>query len=247
MEMHYLKQVLANSSYIVVLLGIRASMDCGCLNYRQEDGLYELEKRYGLSPEEILSAGFYNSRPGKFFEFYKNEVLGNLGEPDECMKTLAFLEKNGRVRAVITRELYSLAKRAGCENVIELHGSVYDNKCPRCQKEYPVEYMKAAHGVPLCKDCGIPVRPQICLMGEMVDSRRICRAAEEMEKADTLLILGTHFESILVRTCLPYFNGKEIILVNEDKHLSDRKASCVYHERPVDFLPEAVKAMADTW
>lgn len=237
MSIEHIRHMIESSSNLVCLLGLSVSMECGCLNYRQEDGLYDLEQQYGLSPEEIFSTGFYNTRPRQFFEFYQNEILDRIGEPDICIRTLARMERDGLVKAIITRELFSLPKRAGCRNVIELHGSIYENKCPRCQKTYPMEYMRKGRPVPLCASCGIPVRPQVCLLGELVDSTRIFEAAKAMEAADTLLILGCHFEAALVTNCLPYFKGNQIILINEQEHLSDRNASYVCHRKPKDVIP----------
>lgn len=38
MEMTYVRKRIEEASNLVCLLGISTSMDCGCLNYRQEDG-----------------------------------------------------------------------------------------------------------------------------------------------------------------------------------------------------------------
>lgn len=237
MSIEHLRHLITSSSNLVCLMGLSVSMECGCLNYRQEDGLYDLEQKYGLSPEEIFSTGFYYTRPRQFFEFYQNEILNRTGEPDACLKTLGRMEQDGLIKAIITRELFSLPKRAGCRNVIELHGSIYDNACPRCQKAYSLDYMREGRPVPLCRTCGVPIRPNVCLMGQLVDSTRIFEAAKVLEEADTLLILGSHFESVLVDTCLPYFKGRQIILINDREHLSDRNASYVLHQKPADVIP----------
>ena len=75
MEMTYVRKRIEEASNLVCLLGISTSMDCGCLNYRQEDGLYDLEQKYGHVPEEIFSSVFFSTRPQQFFDFYKTEIL----------------------------------------------------------------------------------------------------------------------------------------------------------------------------
>lgn len=237
MSLNYAKKIIENSSHMVSLLGITMSMDCGCLNYRQEEGLYDLEEKYGRAPEEIFSATYYNTRQKQFFDFYKNEILAYPGVPNKGFETLAKMEKDGVLKAIVTRELYSLPKRAGCQNVIELHGSIYRNKCPRCGKNYSIDYMKEAPGIPLCPDCKVPIRPQVCFVGELIDSTLIANASTEIEQADTLLILGSHLQSILVQTCIPYFKGDKIILINEKEHHMDDKADCVIHAKPSEVLP----------
>lgn len=237
MNLKYVKQLVNQASHLVCLLGIKTSTDCGCLHYRQEDGLYELEKRYGRSPEEIFSSAFFNTRPKQFFQFYQEQLLQKMGSPDACMSALALMEQSRTLKSIITRELFSLPKRAGCQHVIELHGSIFENRCPRCGESYNITYMKEARGVPLCQKCRIPVRPLVRLLGDRFDGRRITEAAEELARADVLLILGCHMHSSLVSYCLPYFRGKCVILVNEDKYFHDCEADLVYHMKPRDFLP----------
>ena len=56
--------------------------------------------------------------------------------------------------------------------MINLHGTIYENQCPRCKKQYTLEYIQnSPRKVPLCEKCNIPVRPLISLFGEMVDWR----------------------------------------------------------------------------
>ena len=45
----------------------------------EPEDAYDIESRYGYSPEELFSAAFYNTRPSQFYEFYKNEVLSKRG------------------------------------------------------------------------------------------------------------------------------------------------------------------------
>lgn len=245
MEMTYVRKRIEEASNLVCLLGISTSMDCGCLNYRQEDGLYDLEQKYGHAPEEIFSSVFFSTRPQQFFDFYKTEILKRTGMPDDCMKTLARMETDGRLKAIITRELFSLPRRAGCQNVVELHGSIYENHCPRCGKAFDIGYMLETDGVPLCPECKVPIRPGVNLIGDRMSSARITMAAAELAKADTLLILGGHMETPLVSNMLPYFHGNLVILVNESKHLSDRMADFTYYGKPRDILPQLYPAAAD--
>lgn len=237
MQADRIKEIIANSSNIVCLLGLKVSMDCGCLNYRQEDGLYDLELQYGYAPEEIFSASFYNARPRQFFEFYQNEILGHPGVPGNCHRTLALMEQAGALKAIITRELFGLSGRAGCKHVIELHGNIYHNSCPRCGKKYDIGYMKSGNPIPLCEKCGIPVRPAVCMMGEMLNSEAIAKAAAEVQKADTLLVLGCHLNSPLAGNFIPYYKGKQLILINEEKHFLDNRADFVLNEKPDAVLP----------
>ena len=238
MYLESIKSVLEESRNIVCLEGITVCEDCGCMNYRSDSSAYAIEEKYGYSPDEMFSSVFYNTRTKQFFEFYRNEILSNPGIPGEGLKTLARMEADGRLNAVVTREIFSLAKRAGCKNVIEFHGNIYSNKCPHCGQVFPFEYILKTEGVPMCHRCNVPVRPQVRLVGEMVDNMLISKAADEIRKADTLLVIGSTLHSYLCQTCLKYFMGDKIILIHKEPHFSDKGADLVYHGDPNTVLPQ---------
>ena len=233
-----LKKMLLESDYLVILKGIGVSMECGCTSYRRSKYAYEIEEKYGRSPEEIFSAGFYNTRVREFFEFYKNDLISSLGEINDGLKTLKKLEDMGVLKMIITRDIFSLAHRAGCKNVIELHGSVYHNECPHCRRKYPLEYIRDSKGVPRCENCGTTIRPQIVLSGEMVNNALSTKAADEVSKADTLLLLGCDMSSVLAESFLRYFTGKRVILIHNREHYADSKADLVIHGKSMDILAQ---------
>lgn len=234
------RRAIMNSSYLVCLQGHNTSTDCGCLDYRDPNVSFDIEEKYGYASEEIFNASFYNTRPEKFFKYYKKEVLDHTGKPGEGILALAELEKQGILKCIITREIYSLARRGGCRNVVELHGSVFHNQCSHCRKEYPVEFVKEAKGVPICPSCHRLIRPQVCLVGEQVDNALITQAAEEVEKADVLLLVGCTMTQKLATTHLKYFDGNKVILVNTEEHYSDSMADIVIHGSISEVLPEII-------
>lgn len=236
------RQAIMDSSYLVCLQGHNTSMDCGCMDYRDSNVVYDIEEKYGYSSEEMFHASFYNTRPEQFFKYYKQEILEHTGSPGDGPHALAELEKQGILKCVVTREIFSLARRGGCKNVVELHGSVFSNMCSHCRKEYPLEYVKKAKGVPLCEECHRPIRPQVCLVGEQVDNARVTRAAEEVEKADVLLLVCCSMNQRLVATHLKYFDGNKVILINPLEHYSDIRADIVIHGRAAEILPKIVNA-----
>ncbi len=237
MNLQNIQNAVMDSRHIVCLFGRNAAADCGCFNYRDSACAYAVEQKYGYSPEEIFSAAFYNTRPKLFFEYYHNEILDSLGEPGAGFMTLKRMEEDRKVFAVITRSIYGLPRRAGIRNYIEMHGSVYENKCPHCGTEYDLAFMQNAKGVPFCPKCGAVVRPQIVLDGEMIPNSRITSSANEVSRADTLLVLGCSLRSTLARNAVKYFSGNRIILINEEENYSDSVADLVCHGKPGDILP----------
>jgi NAD-dependent deacetylase len=235
-KLEYLSSVIDKSQYLVCLMGVKVSSEYGCTNYRDENDAYEIEAKYGYSPEEMFCSSFYNTRVDQFYQFYKADMIRELGTVNEDMGVLKRMEDSGKLKAIVTRDIFSLARRVGCRNVYELHGSVFDNKCPHCGRKYPVEYIQNSKGVPRCESCGTVIRPGVTMVGEMVDNALISKAAAEVKQADTLLVLGCNLKSALTDTFLRYFEGRELVLIHEKEHYADKKADLVIYGKPMDIL-----------
>lgn len=230
------KAIIENSRYLVCLLGMRVSSQCGCTNWRSDQDAYDIETRYGCSPEEMFSAEFYNTRVTQFYDFYKREILSKRGRINDGMKSLKRLEDRGILQSIITRDIYSLPKRAGCKKVLEIHGSIYRNVCPKCRTKYPMKAVAESVGTPKCTKCGTTIRPEVCLRGEMVDNSLLTRAVDEVGMADTLLILGSRMHSQLAKTYVKYFEGDKIILINDQDHYADDAADLVIDGKAMEIM-----------
>ncbi len=230
-------QILRESRYTVVLSGAELLKESGYPMLRDGDESYEIEEKYGYSFEEMFSSSFYSARKERFFRFYK-EVLLKAAEipPGQGFYDLKQLQDYGLIHSIITRRIAGLEDRVGCRNVINLKGTIYHNTCPNCGREYPMEYIRDAKGVPLCEQCLVAIRPDVCLFGEMIDNGLMTRAAEEIEKADVVLVLGASLHSPLCSQMLQYYNGTNLILVTESEHYSDQQADVIVYGRSDDFL-----------
>ncbi|MEJ8734978.1 MULTISPECIES: SIR2 family NAD-dependent protein deacylase [Mediterraneibacter] len=235
-------QILKNSEYTVVLLGVEMILENGYPALRDGFASYDLEQKYGYCPEEIISSAFYETRKDFFFRFYKEEILKIAEElPGKGYQSLKKLQDYGLIQTIITKRIFGLADRAGCIDVINLHGTVYENICPKCGKSYSVEYIKNAKGVPLCENCLVSIRPKIILYGEMVDNEVMTKAAFKMEKADVALVLGAPIHASMCQQLLQYYKGKKIILVKAKEHFSDTQADICIHSRCDTFLTGLVR------
>lgn len=233
-----LQQILDNSRYTVALCGSGMMEEGGFIGIKKQDKAYDIEQKYGYCSDEMYTTAFYNARPELFFRFYRNEILNFPPELTASGPAMAELEKNGHLHCVITSNIYDIPRRGGCEHVINLHGTIYDNLCPRCKKEYSLEYVKSSKTkVPLCEKCNIPVRPLVSLFGEMVDSQRMTKTTEEIAKADALLLLGTSMGSEVFSHYIKYFTGRWLVIIHNKKHYLDNQASMVILDYPKNVLP----------
>lgn len=239
-----LLQILKESTYTTVLSGYAMLEESGYPAIRDGEASYDIEQKYGYSADEMFSSSFYSTRTEQFFRFYRDEILSALDKPPgKCFYEMAELERRGLIQSIITRRVFGLPESAGCRNVINLHGSVYENYCQRCGRKYPVEYIRNSKRVPLCESCNTTIRPKVCLFGEMVDNQVITRAAKEVQKADVLLVLGTNLKTNLCSQLVHYYEGDKLILVNAAPHYADKYADLLINERVDDTLEKIIKEL----
>ena len=231
-----LKHILKNSNYTVALCGSGMTAESGFIGIKKPERAYEIEQEYGASPEELFSSAFYNTRTEQFYRFYKKAILSRIPEPGVSSHTLAAMEKAGHLHCIITSNIFEQEQRGGCEHVINLHGTVFENNCPRCRRSYQIEDILNAPHVPRCESCGAVIRPGVSLFGEMVDSRVMTRTTEEIERADVLLVLGSTLKSEVFSHYIRYFKGSSLVVIHANEHYSDTAADITIIDKPGNVL-----------
>lgn len=213
-----LRAWIAESDYIVFFGGAGVSTESGIPDFRSVDGLYSMKFKY--PPETMLSHTFYETHTAEFFDFYREKMLPLDYAPNEAHKKLAELERQGKVKAVVTQNIDGLHTKAGSKTVYELHGSCYRNYCTRCGKFYGPEFIRDSHGIPRCT-CGGIVKPDVVLYEEGLDSACIEGAVNAIAQADLLIVGGTSLTVYPAAGLLRYFRGKHLVLINRDPTAAD--------------------------
>ena len=227
-KLERLKEIVAESDNIVFFGGAGVSTESGIPDFRSVDGLYN--QKYKYPPEVMVSHSFYQSHTEEFFEFYKNKMIALEAKPNAAHLKLAELERQGKVRAVITQNIDGLHYAAGSREVMELHGSVHRNYCESCGKSYPVQYIVDAEGVPKC-DCGGVIKPDVVLYEEGLDYETMQKAVRYIRNAEVLIIGGTSLAVYPASGFIDYFKGKYLVVINMDKTSKDVDADLLINER----------------
>ncbi len=239
------EDILKNSKRIVVLTGIGVAMECGGKNYLNNEVIYDVEDKYGRSPEEIMSSGYYSARIEKFYRYYKEEYLADTCSPNETFDALKKLDDAGRLLCCITTNTYGLEKEVGIRNVVELYGTRMLNRCSGCGKRFPLKYVIDAKGVPICDKCMQPIRPGIRLYGELIRNDLMTEAANACAHADALFVLGTNFFDSMVRFAISHYQGDKLVLITKHKHFRDKKADIIIHDEVQNVLPKLIDSVGD--
>ena len=185
--------------------------------------------KYKYNPEDILSSYFFYTKTDEFYEFYKDKMNCLDKQPNIVHKYLAKLEKDNKLKCVITQNIDGLHTKAGSKNVYELHGTIYKNHCIDCGKEYDGEYVFNSDGVPRC-ECGGIIKPNVVLYGESLNNSDFDASEEYISKCDTLIIIGTSLTVYPVSGLVRCFKGKNLVILNRDTTPYDNVASLVIND-----------------
>lgn len=225
-EIAKLKEWIAASNNIVFFGGAGVSTESGIPDFRSVDGLYN--QKYDWPPETILSHTFFMRNTKEFFRFYRDKMLCLDAKPNPAHLKLAQLEKQGKLKAVITQNIDGLHQAAGSKEVLELHGSVLRNFCMRCHRAFTAQEILDGTGIPQCP-CGGMIKPDVVLYEEGLDNSTIHASVNYISHADILIIGGTSLAVYPAAGLIDYYGGNKLVLINKSATPADRRADLVIH------------------
>lgn len=216
-----LEKIIDESNNIVFFGGAGVSTESGIPDFRSRDGLYN--QKYKYPPEEILSHTFFMNNTEDFYNFYCDKIIKYDAKPNAAHIRLAELEKEGKLKAVVTQNIDGLHYDAGSKNVFELHGSIRRNHCMKCGKFFTLNYIKSSEGVPRC-ECGGVIKPDVVLYEESLDDKTVDEAVAAIQNADVLIVGGTSLTVYPAAGFLRYYKGNHLVLINKTRTPIDDKA-----------------------
>lgn len=171
--------------HLVVLTGAGMSAESGIATFRDSGGLWD---RYPVM--DVASHDGFVRNPALIHEFYnkrRRELVA--ARPNSGHSALAELEQWYDVD-IITQNVDNLHERAGSTRVLHLHGELMKvRSLKHPERVYTLTPGNLETSVDTRDSYGDPVRPHIVFFQEAVPN--IEPAAETVEEADVLVIIGT--------------------------------------------------------
>lgn len=230
-----LQSIIDHSHRIVFFGGAGVSTASGIPDFRSSNGLYS-QPYNDLTPEMILSKSFFYLHPDQFFAFYRQYMIHPEAKPNAAHLYLYALEKQDKLRGIVTQNIDGLHKAAGNKRVYEIHGSIHENYCMDCNAFFPLEAILQSDGIPRCRHCGGVIKPSVVLYGESLDKYVTIGACREISHADTLIVAGTSLSVEPAASFLDYFCGKNLVVINKEPTPADHKANLVLYGDVEDFF-----------
>jgi len=180
-------EILSRAERLAVLTGAGISAESGIPTFRGEEGLW---KKYRA--EDLATPEAFARDPELIWEWYdwRRGIFASK-KPNPGHLVLAEWERIFPSLALITQNIDGLHKRAGSENIIELHGNAWKLRCTEestVSENYDVPLKE---NPPLCAACGALLRPHVVWFGEMLDSDIIHKASLLSSTCDAMLVIGT--------------------------------------------------------
>jgi NAD-dependent SIR2 family protein deacetylase len=202
---------------LFVLTGAGCSTESGIPDYRDVDGAWKRQKPIEFQP--------FMREPVTRARYWARSLVGwrsfGRAEPNLGHRSLASLERAGRIGMLVTQNVDGLHQAAGSQRVIDLHGRLDRVVCTSCHTgwrrtawqthleernaawaglEAPVApdgdadldgLDFTAFDVPACPGCAGIIKPDVVFFGENVPRWRHSQATAALSSADAMLVVGS--------------------------------------------------------
>lgn len=204
---------------VLFITGAGISADSGLPTYRGIGGLYEdAGTEEGFAIEEALSGEMLRARPDVCWKYIHQIERACRGATwNRGHEVLALLEARYDRVWVLTQNVDGFHRRAGSNNVIEIHGDVHKLACTGCSFRDSVEDYAGLSPVPRCPKCGAVVRPEVVLFGEMLPRGAVAALERELGRGfDLVVSIGTTsvFPYIAAPVALARRAGRDTVEIN---------------------------------
>ena len=186
---------LNQSRHLVVFSGAGVSQESGIPTFRDaQTGLW-----VQYSAEELATpSAFARQRDvvWGWYEYRRRMVM--LCDPNPAHRAIAAIVDRFPRSTLITQNVDDLHERAGCNDVVHLHGSLFRPRCRGCAAPYKFEsgIPEDASGQwkflpPRCERCGGWIRPGVVWFGEDLPKDAWNRAKAAAGECEVFICIGT--------------------------------------------------------
>ena len=135
-----LAELVGGARSVVALTGAGISVPSGIPDFRSPGtGLWE-----NVDPMEVAHIDAFVRDPCGFWGFYAERFATLEGKrPNDAHVALVRMERAGLLEAVITQNVDMLHRRAGTEELVEVHGSIATCSCSECGEQAELAAVRA--------------------------------------------------------------------------------------------------------
>jgi NAD-dependent deacetylase len=197
---------------LVVFTGSGLSADSGVPTYRSNNGLWENHKI-----DEVANGLTWRDNRELIRTFY-NGLRSNLKNvnPNSAHLMIADWQNNCSNffdTIVLTQNVDNLLERAGCANVVHLHGEITKMTCVACGNTWDVQYNEIG-AEDRCGKCNSlkGIRPYIVFFNENAPKYRdMYKALIDLDEHDGLIVIGTSGQVVNIDAYVKNARGLKVL------------------------------------
>ena len=239
---------LTAARQITVLTGAGISTDSGIPDFRGPQGVWTRDPE----AEKLSTLQYYVADPVIRRRAWRERLHHPAwtASPNAGHAALVELERQGRLRALVTQNIDGLHQRAGSSpgRVIEIHGTVHGVTCLTCgdrtTMRSALDRVEAGEDDPDCRHCGGILKSATISFGQQLEEAVVDAAVRAAADCDVFLAVGT---SLTVHpaaglTDVAAARGARVVVVNAQPTPYDDVADLVVREPIGRALPGLVRA-----
>jgi NAD-dependent deacetylase len=236
----------AGSNSVTALVGAGISTDSGIPDFRGPNGVWTRDP--GAERMFTLRNYVEDSALRRVAWQNRRDHPAWAAVPNDGHRALVALERDGRLRAVVTQNIDELHQRAGQspDRVIEIHGTVFGADCLGCGRRIPMrealDRVDAGEPDPACTACGGILKSATISFGQALRPEVLAAAVEAARRCDLMLAIGSslqvHPAAGLCDVAVDH--GARLVILNADPTPYDHLADAVLRARISEVLPQLV-------
>lgn len=182
------------ADYVMSLTGAGISVESGIPPFRGPGGLWTQYgeppmngyQRFLEDPKSAWEERLSPSGPSKILQ----ETVRN-AEPNPGHFAFVSLEQMGLLKCLITQNVDNLHRRAGNQNLAEIHGNSTLIRCIQCNARYPFDDVAKDVLPPPCPACQGILKIDTVAFGEPIPPDVLEQCQRETQHCDCMIVAGT--------------------------------------------------------
>ncbi|MGZ7087004.1 MAG: SIR2 family NAD-dependent protein deacylase [Ilumatobacteraceae bacterium] len=237
---------IGSADSVTVFTGAGISTDSGIPDFRGPNGVWTKNP----AAEKASTLQHYLADPDVRRAAWQHRLHSPAwtAVPNSGHLAIYELERQGRLRAVVTQNIDELHQQAGHQphKVIEVHDTMRWSRCWTCNDRRPMpetlERVRAGDPDPACEVCGGVIKSDTVSFGQSLVPEVIDAAMQAAEECDVLLAAGSSLSVFPAANVVPRAkaSGARIVIVNGEPTGMDRFADALLIGSLGDLLPALI-------
>lgn len=222
---------------VIILSGAGISAESGISTFRDSGGLWENHRL-----EDVCTAGCLEKNREITVDFYDSRrVELKDKEPNYAHKVITDLKNRYKDKiAIITQNVDDMFEKAGCSDVLHLHGFLRELRCQNCDEIFDIAYEKQDLALTSCLKCQGKLRPNIVFFGEMAPKYQ--QMYKEFDDCEFFVVIGT--SGAVINTDMFLNPDIKVSILNNlepSGYLMEEVYTKVLHKKATEAIDEIAK------